>query len=36
VPYYSWNNRGGNEMRVWVPRRILNIRLSPEQQASGF
>jgi DUF1680 family protein len=20
IPYYSWNNRGGNEMKVWLPR----------------
>jgi DUF1680 family protein len=20
IPYYSWANRGANEMRVWVPR----------------
>jgi DUF1680 family protein len=19
IPYYTWNNRGINEMRVWIP-----------------
>jgi DUF1680 family protein len=19
IPYYAWNNRGANEMRVWIP-----------------
>ena len=21
IPYYAWNNRGINEMTVWLPRR---------------
>ena len=21
IPYYAWNNRGVNEMTVWLPRR---------------
>ncbi|MGE5393884.1 MAG: glycoside hydrolase family 127 protein, partial [Candidatus Saccharibacteria bacterium] len=19
IPYYAWNNRGANEMKVWIP-----------------
>ena len=22
IPYYAWNNRGINEMTVWLPRRF--------------
>jgi uncharacterized protein len=26
IPYYVWANRGGNEMQVWLPRKV-NIKL---------
>lgn len=28
IPYYSWCNRGSNEMQVWLPTYIKSIRLS--------
>ncbi len=27
IPYYSWANRGGTQMQVWLPRRVEAIRL---------
>ena len=27
IPYYSWANRGKGEMRLWVPKKILNVTL---------
>lgn len=31
IPYYAWNNRGSNEMQVWLPKKIKEIRINPEQ-----
>ncbi|HEX6848393.1 MAG TPA: beta-L-arabinofuranosidase domain-containing protein [Chitinophagaceae bacterium] len=28
IPYYTWANRGRNEMQVWLPTRITNIKLN--------
>ena len=28
IPYFSWNNRGPNEMQVWLPRVIKNIGIN--------
>lgn len=28
IPYYTWANRGKNEMQVWLPTRITNIKLN--------
>lgn len=28
VPYYTWNNRGAGQMLVWLPQRILDIRIN--------
>lgn len=30
IPYFLWNNRGQNEMQVWLPRKIKGIRINPE------
>jgi DUF1680 family protein len=30
IPYYSWANRGEGQMQVWVPRKITDVRLSPD------
>jgi len=30
IPYYSWNNRGTDEMAVWVPLSEEGIRTKPE------
>jgi len=27
IPYFSWANRGGGQMQVWLPRKIADIRL---------
>ncbi len=27
IPYYAWANRGEGEMRVWVPRKVTDIRI---------
>lgn len=29
VPYYSWNNRGANEMQVWLPVNINKVQVIP-------
>ncbi len=29
VPYYSWNNRGANEMQVWLPTNINKVQVNP-------
>lgn len=29
IPYYTWCNRGSNEMQVWLPTRIKEVRLNP-------
>jgi DUF1680 family protein len=28
VPYYTWANRGKNEMQVWLPTKITNVKLN--------
>ncbi len=28
IPYYTWCNRGSNEMQVWLPVSIKNIRIN--------
>ncbi|MBX2963223.1 MAG: glycoside hydrolase family 127 protein [Cyclobacteriaceae bacterium] len=30
IPYYAWNNRGANEMQVWLPQKVKEIRVNPE------
>ncbi|MGC4036157.1 MAG: glycoside hydrolase family 127 protein [Chitinophagaceae bacterium] len=28
IPYYTWDNRGANDMQVWLPQKVINnIRL---------
>ncbi len=29
VPYYSWNNRGADEMQVWLPVNISKVQVAP-------
>ncbi|MDR0792263.1 MAG: glycoside hydrolase family 127 protein, partial [Chitinophagaceae bacterium] len=29
IPYYSWNNRGANEMAVWIPYEISKAKPKP-------
>ncbi len=28
IPYYSWANRGGDDMQVWIPRNIKDIKIN--------
>jgi DUF1680 family protein len=28
VPYYTWNNRGAGQMLVWLPERIVDVRVN--------
>jgi DUF1680 family protein len=28
IPYYTWCNRGNNEMQVWLPRKIVDIKIN--------
>lgn len=28
IPYYTWNNRGKNEMQVWLPTTIKDIKIN--------
>lgn len=28
IPYYSWANRGKNEMQVWLPTKITDVKLN--------
>ncbi len=28
IPYYTWNNRGAGQMLVWLPQRILDIKVN--------
>jgi DUF1680 family protein len=28
IPYYTWANRGKNEMQVWLPTRINDIKIN--------
>ncbi len=29
IPYFSWNNRGANEMQLWLPTRVTDIKINP-------
>ena len=28
IPYYAWANRGGNQMQVWLPTKIKDIKVN--------
>lgn len=28
IPYYSWCNRGQNQMQVWLPRKIQDVKIN--------
>jgi DUF1680 family protein len=28
IPYYSWCNRGSNEMQVWLPTYVKSLRVN--------
>ena len=28
IPYYTWNNRGRNEMQVWLPTKIKDVKIN--------
>jgi DUF1680 family protein len=28
IPYYTWDNRGKNEMQVWLPTKITDVKLN--------
>jgi DUF1680 family protein len=28
IPYYTWCNRGNNAMQVWLPRKIVDIKIN--------
>ena len=28
IPYYAWANRGKNEMQVWLPTKITDVKLN--------
>jgi len=28
IPYYTWANRGGNEMQVWLPTRFSQVKVN--------
>ena len=30
IPYYTWANRGRGQMQVWVPRKVLDVRLKAD------
>lgn len=30
IPYYAWNNRGPTEMLVWMPTKVKDVRINPE------
>ncbi len=30
IPYYAWANRGEGQMQVWMPRKIQDIKISPD------
>ena len=27
IPYYAWDNRGANEMQVWLPVKVNDIKI---------
>jgi uncharacterized protein len=28
IPYYTWCNRGSNEMQVWLPTYVKSVRVN--------
>ena len=36
IPYYAWNNRGNNEMTVWIPVNENTARIQPEKTPASF
>jgi DUF1680 family protein len=28
IPYYAWANRGKNEMQVWLPTKIKDVKIN--------
>jgi hypothetical protein len=28
IPYYTWANRGKNEMQVWLPTKITDVKIN--------
>ncbi|QOI98176.1 MAG: glycoside hydrolase family 127 protein [Flammeovirgaceae bacterium] len=30
IPYFAWSNRGANEMQVWLPTRVKEVRINPD------
>ncbi|HLX92661.1 MAG TPA: hypothetical protein VKR32_13310, partial [Puia sp.] len=28
IPYYSWCNRGPDDMQVWIPRNISDVKIN--------
>ena len=28
IPYYTWANRGKNEMQVWLPTKIKDVKIN--------
>jgi DUF1680 family protein len=28
IPYYAWANRGGNQMQVWLPVKISDVKIN--------
>ncbi len=31
IPYYAWANRGENEMQVWIPRKINEVKVTVKE-----
>ncbi len=36
IPYYAWNNRGNNEMTVWIPVDEKAVRVQPEKSLASL
>jgi hypothetical protein len=30
IPYFAWNNRGANEMQVWLPTNVREVIINPD------
>ena len=28
IPYYTWANRGRNEMQVWLPTKVTDVKIN--------
>jgi DUF1680 family protein len=28
IPYFSWCNRGADDMQVWIPRNIQDVKIN--------